>query len=344
MGVAEMNTIYELNPSYSTTRRVIKEKPVIEKKPDDMFETLLFLPEGEGRQGEGGLRIRGHFKACMPDKPLITVITVVFNGEKFLEETIQSVINQTYDNVEYIIIDGGSTDGTLDIIRQYEHVIDYWVTEKDGGIYDAMNKGILLAMGDWVSFINADDFLWNEQVLNKVTKQLRTVSMDINVAYGQIMMLTFDGEELFAVGEPWDEVKQRFKQSMSIPHQGIMHRRKLFKKHGKFDRSFNIVGDYEFLLRELKTGDAAFIPDIIVAAMRQGGVSSNPKQSLILLWEVRRAQILHGLKLPGNLWLMALARVYIRLILWRILGEKLTRNTLDFGRRMMGLPAYWSKI
>ena len=85
-------------------------------------------------------------------KPLISVITVVYNGEKYLEETIQSIINQTYDNVEYIIIDGGSTDGTVDIIKKYEDRIDYWVSEKDKGISDAFNKGVKVAKGDYINF------------------------------------------------------------------------------------------------------------------------------------------------------------------------------------------------
>ena len=127
--------MFTLSPDYSTTRLVTREAPTIEEAPNTAFKTVLFLPEGEGRQNEGGLRTQGYFKHSLPDKPLITVITVVFNGEKYLEETILSVINQTYDNVEYIIIDGGSTDGTLDIISKYEYAIDYWVSEKDNGIY-----------------------------------------------------------------------------------------------------------------------------------------------------------------------------------------------------------------
>ncbi|MCI5136399.1 MAG: glycosyltransferase [Candidatus Electrothrix sp. AW2] len=156
----------ELNPNYSTTRLVTRERPVIEEPPAAAFKTVLFLPVGEGRQGEGGLRTQGYFKRSLPDKdkPLITVITVVFNGVQRLEETILSVIGQTYDNVEYIIIDGGSTDGTLDIIRKYEHAIDYWVSEKDRGIYDAMNKGIDLTTGEWMNFMNAGDSFFSKNI------------------------------------------------------------------------------------------------------------------------------------------------------------------------------------
>jgi len=153
-----MNLPHPFNENFSTTRWLTKEKPAIKTNTEDKFETVLFLPEGESRQGEGGLRTQGCFKTSLPNKPLITVITVIFNGEKFLEETIQSVINQTYDNVEYIIIDGGSTDGTLDIIRQYEHAIDYWISEKDSGMYDALAKGLQLATGHVLAYINAGDY------------------------------------------------------------------------------------------------------------------------------------------------------------------------------------------
>lgn len=96
--------------------------------------------------------------------PLISIITVVYNGEKYLEQTIQSVINQTYKNIEYIVIDGGSTDGTLDIIKKYEEHISYWVSESDKGLYDAMNKGIGVAKGELIGMINSDDWYELEAV------------------------------------------------------------------------------------------------------------------------------------------------------------------------------------
>nr|WP_263458985.1 glycosyltransferase family 2 protein [Bathymodiolus platifrons methanotrophic gill symbiont] len=95
-------------------------------------------------------------------------MTVVFNGAEHLEQTINSVIGQTYDNVEYIIIDGGSTDNTLEIIKKYEGQIDYWVSEPDGGIYDAMNKGTGLATGEWVNFMNAGDWFMRNDTINSI--------------------------------------------------------------------------------------------------------------------------------------------------------------------------------
>ena len=104
----------------------------------------------------------------MIKKPLISIITVVFNGEKKLEKTISSVINQTYDNLEYIVIDGSSKDGTIDIIKKYEDKINYWVSEKDSGIYEAMNKGILASKGDYINFMNAGDFFTRKNLVSEV--------------------------------------------------------------------------------------------------------------------------------------------------------------------------------
>lgn len=275
--------------------------------------------------------------------PLFTVIVAVFNGAKTLQQCIDSVAHQSYPNKELIIIDGGSNDGTVDLLKANNEQIKYWISEPDKGIYNAWNKGLLQAKGDWICFLGADDYFWDAQVLERMAELLEKLPPDIRVAYSQIMLLNNDGEALYPIGEPWGKIKDRFKQVMCIPHQGVMHRRSLFEQNGKFDESFRIAGDYELLLRELKKGDAIFIPDLITTGMRQGGISSDPENTLVTMREFRLAQQMHGQRLPGLIWLAAMARVYVRLLLWRILGEGVTRKVLDLYRRMMGLPSYWTK-
>lgn len=274
---------------------------------------------------------------------LITIIIAVFNGAKTLQQCIDSVAQQSYPNKQLIIIDGGSTDGTVELLQANDQSISYWVSEPDAGIYNAWNKGLKQANGEWICFLGADDYFWDDQVLASMSKFLVKLPVNIRVAYSQIMLLSENGQELYLSGEPWQKVKQRFKELMSIPHPGTMHRRDLFEQHGYFDESFRIAGDYELLLRDLKTADAEFIPDLVAVGMLQGGISSNPKNTLLQLHEVRRAQQKHGLKMPSIKWLMAVLRVYIRLFLWRVIGEKATLKALDSGRRIMGLPPHWTQ-
>lgn len=275
--------------------------------------------------------------------PLLTVIVAVFNGAATLQQCIDSVASQTYLNKELIVIDGGSQDGTVEILKANQEGISYWISEPDRGIYNAWNKGLAQAKGEWICFLGADDFFWNEKILEQIAEYLMKLSPDIRVAYAQIMLLNSAEECVYRVGEPWGEIKSRFRKIMCIPHQGVMHRRSLFERHGKFDESFRIAGDYELLLRELKIADASFIPDIVMTAMRQGGVSSSPGSSLVLMQEVRRAQRMHGENLPSMLWMMVVVRICLRLFIWRILGERTARKLLDVGRRVMGLPPFWTK-
>ena len=275
--------------------------------------------------------------------PLISIIVAAFNASKTLQQCIDSVAQQTYANKELIIIDGGSKDGTVDLLEANQQQISYWISEQDKGIYNAWNKGLSQAKGEWICFLGADDFFWDAQVLERMTAQLQAIPPDILVAYGQVMLLSSEGKSLFPVGEPWVTIKERFKQVMCIPHQAVMHRRGLFEQYGLFDESFRIAGDYELLLRELKKGDAIFIPDLITTGMRQGGISSDPENTLVTMREIRLAQQMHGQRLPGLIWLAAMARVYVRSLLWRILGEGVTRKVLDLYRRMMGVPSYWTK-
>ena len=140
----------------------------------------------------GGNRGRGVVRRSEPGKPLISIVTVVWNGVETLERTIKSVLGQGYDNIEYILVDGASNDGTLDLIRSYEGQVDYWVSEEDGGIYDAMNKGIGLCTGEFIALINADDWYMPsavqcivDQILQYPTKKVFHGDIWIHYPNGQ---------------------------------------------------------------------------------------------------------------------------------------------------------------
>jgi glycosyltransferase involved in cell wall biosynthesis len=275
--------------------------------------------------------------------PVISIIVAVFNGAKTIQQCIDSVAQQSYPSKELVIIDGGSRDGTLELLEINNKKINYWISEPDRGIFNAWNKGLAQANGEWICFLGADDFLWDDQVLMLMSNELQKIPPDVHLAYAQIMLVNSDGESLFPAGKPWKEIKRRFMQGLCLPHQGVMHRRSLFEKHGNFDESFRIGGDYELMLRELKTNEALFVPGIIMTAMRQGGLSSNPANSVEAMKDVWRGQKMHGRYLPGFLWINAMLSIYIRLLLWNLVGEVFARKLLDFGRRVKGLAPYWTK-
>lgn len=179
------------------------------------------------------------------DSPLITVVTVVFNDVQHIEETILSVVNQTYPNIEYIIIDGGSTDGTVDIIKKYEERIAYWVSEPDKGIYDAMNKGIQKATGEWINFMNAGDVF----ALNNTISSL-FIGMDYqcDVLYGDTVHILTSGRYLHRA-EPIYILEHR----MPFCHQSCFVKANLLKNIG-FNCKYRIAADYDLFYRLYKQG------------------------------------------------------------------------------------------
>jgi len=275
--------------------------------------------------------------------PLISIIVAVYNGKATLQQCIDSVVQQTYPNKELIIIDGGSIDGTVELLEENRNKFSYWVSEPDRGIYNAWNKGLAQAQGEWIYFLGADDYFWNEKVLDRLSEKLKNLPADIRVAYGQVMIVNTNGTNLYLQGEPWAKIKTRFRKIMCIPHQGVLHRRCIFERHGQFDESFCIAGDYELLLNELKEGDAIFFQDTIIAAQRLGGISSNTENYFKTLQEYRRAQKIHGLHMPGSYFLKEVAIEYFRRLLWKVLGEQMAKKLLDLRRRSRGLPPYWTK-
>jgi len=221
----------------------------------------------------GGLRTRGIYKHSSNIKPLISVITVVLNGEKYLEEAISSIIKQTYDNIEYIIIDGGSTDRSLDIIQKYENHIDLWITEKDSGLYNAMNKGIALSSGDFVGFVGSDDYLYLN-TLEKLAKAAKKETIDYTVGSVDIILENGQLKEKILV-LPNFLMQNRFIFDMATHHLSFYVSRKIINKIGNFDENFNIRSDYDMTIRVISKSKKKFNFTDSVGSFREGGVSGS---------------------------------------------------------------------
>lgn len=274
--------------------------------------------------------------------PLISIIVAVRNGADTLARCLESIARQSYRRIDLVIVDGGSTDTTPAIIEQYRALVGARVSEPDHGVYDAWNKGLRLARGDWICFLGADDYLWDERVLETMAQALSAAPAGIRVVYGSMIAVSAAGEVLLVSGEPWPSLKSSFADLPLLPHPGMMHRRSLFEAHGVFDTSFRIAGDYELLLREFKSGDAVFVPGLKVAGLQVGGMSSTRRGMRLALMEVRRAQRMHGIARPGRRWLLAFARMLAREALFTLLGERLARKTLDGVRRLAGRGRFWT--
>jgi glycosyltransferase involved in cell wall biosynthesis len=272
--------------------------------------------------------------------PLITIIVAVYNGAKTLQKCIDSIVSQTYPHKQLIIIDGSSTDGTVDILKANNEHISYWVSEQDTGIYNAWNKGLAHAKGEWVSFLGADDFFWDESVLSRVADVLISIPAKYSVVYGNVVITNDANDSLFRVGQSWEKAKKIMNELMSIPHPGAMHHKRLFDG-AVFDESFKIAGDYEFLLRELKDSDAYYMENIVLAGMQIGGVSAKSTNIISALVEVRKAQKKNGIKKIPWRWYWAIVKAKLRILLFCILGEVLGRHVMDKIRNFSGKPSVW---
>lgn len=204
------------------------------------------------------------------NKPTITVVTVVFNGRDLIEKTIQSVIKQTYQNIQYIIIDGGSTDGTLDVIKKYVNKIDYLVSEPDEGIYDAMNKGIANATGDWIYFINAGDSLFSIKTLENL--QLDSLSNATDVLYGNFNII--DSQTGLGTFHNMQKIIDiNFLLKSNICHQALIYKTKLFVNFKGFDPTYQICADYDKLLQLFLAGKLIKKINLTICNYLEGGRS-----------------------------------------------------------------------
>lgn len=220
----------------------------------------------------------------------ITLITVSFNSAKTIAETLKSVAGQTYENIEHILVDGGSTDSTLDIAKQYGGHLARLVSEPDQGIYDAMNKGIALASGDIVGFINSDDIYNDSSVIEKVVHLIQ--SNELDALYGDVIY--------FHEGNPEKSIR-RYRSNRFSPkniswgwmpaHPALFFRRSVYQQIGFFKTDYHIAGDFEFVARAFYANklNYHYLPEVIVK-MRIGGISTSGwRNSILLNKEVLRA-------------------------------------------------------
>ena len=230
--------------------------------------------------------------------PKISIITVVFNGADVLEDTIQSILSQTYQNIEYIVIDGGSTDGTVEIIKKHQDKIHYWISEPDGGIYDAMNKGVDKATGEIVGLLNSDDFYANNQVIEKVATTF--TQQNIDSTYGDLDIVNPDNVN--KVIRRWRSkpyTPDLFKKGWHPAHPTFFVKKFVYEKYGVFDTEYKIAADYDLMLRFLERHHIStkYVPEVWIK-MRQGGMSNKSIWSILCAnYECHRAWKKNGLKI-----------------------------------------------
>lgn len=261
---------------FATTHMLTKTSPSIDGITGSRVQRCQVLARNLQRRGEGGLRTQGLFKMSQPGKPLVSILMAVFNSATFIEETILSVLNQDYENLEFIIVDGGSTDATVDIIRKYQHAINYWVSEPDRGISDAFNKAVILAAGDYVNFQGAGDYLVSDSVVREM--MIGVDAQNDMLICGRVLRVaeTEEKQVIWVAPKRYtpDFNKRSLLLRMPLPHQALFTHRKMFDRYGLFDTDNIFTMDYEHLLRAYKDFPAVKLKDIQFSAWREGGIGT----------------------------------------------------------------------
>ena len=228
----------------------------------------------------------------MEINPYISIIIATYNSEKTLENTLNSILNQNYSEYELIIVDGNSNDNTLKIIEKFTSQIAYVLSEKDFGIYDAWNKGLKFARGQWICFIGSDDIFIDTNCLQLFSQFLVNVNIgEHRIVYPSIKIFNKIIDQFATVGENWNLARKLFFKFQNIPHVGMMHHKTLFIEYGKFDSRYKIAGDYEFLLRVIRQKNVPLHYSRILFIMGNEGLSNNPNYQLKILQEVFFAKV-----------------------------------------------------
>ena len=223
----------------------------------------------------------------------VSVITVCYNSREYIGKAIESVLNQSYKNIEYIIIDGGSTDETINIVKESENIFNgklKWISEPDNGIYDAMNKGITLATGDIIGILNSDDWYENDAVETMVEHFSKDENIDI--VHGKVNIVDFSGKfirEMYLKENAYDF---KYSEFMPIFHPTAFVKRDVYTNIGLFNTKYKIAADYDFILRGINNKLHIAFVNKVITNFRDSGISS--KRVYLSYWEATRVNIDNG--------------------------------------------------
>lgn len=241
-------------------------------------------------------------------QPLISIITSTYNAGKHLADLIDSLRSQDRTGIEWIVVDGGSNDNTIALAKEARDVIDVLISEPDHGIYDAWNKGVAAAKGNWIAFMGADDY-YLPNALDTCRKAVLSASSEVNMIVGTIHWVDeTDSSIARTIASPWDW--QKMQKWMNISHPGTLHHRTLFDRFGMFDISFRSASDYDFLLRVGPSVHASFIATPL-ARVRIGGASQQ-RQALKEAQQVRRRNLKLSAFQVGMAYVIAWTKLAIR--------------------------------
>ncbi len=244
----------------------------------------------------------------------ISIITVVYNNIATIEDSINSVINQTYfKNIQYIIIDGGSNDGTIELINKYKNYLDIIISEKDNGIYDAMNKGLKLATGDVIGILNSDDLYANNSILNEVMRQFNN-DHNLDILYGNLVYVKHDNiNKIVRTWKTKPYYPNFFENGCVPPHPSLFVSARVYHEAGYFNLKYRLAADYEFMLRIFKTHSykIKYLP-LVLVNMRLGGATNNSLKNIYKgNVEILNSWKENGFKIP---LLLIPKRIFKRLI------------------------------
>ena len=251
----------------------------------------------------------------------VSIVVAVLNGAATIERCLSSVAHQVYPHKELIVIDGGSTDGTIEILESRTQLITHWESAPDHGVYDAYNKGVDIASGDWILFLGADDYIAEEDALETIASHLETQAGKCPIVYGRVAYADRAGDVLEIRNENWAYYQSIPYARWSFCTQGIFFHKDLFSRFGKFDLQFEVIADLDLLYGAFVRQDPHFVGDTVVAVFSAGGMSSDPGKIRQIIRERRLSLRKHGLPTDGESNWKAHVKYCVFVVLRRLVGR-----------------------